>query len=70
MDVLVSADGSVSHERPRLMVLLETTYGAVNYIMYLNQASQMEVSQRVKPLFGPLGGTWQTHDEASSLNEG
>lgn len=69
MDLLVSADDSVSHGRPRLTAPPESTYGAVNYTMHLNQASQMEVSPWVTPLFELLGRTWQTQDEASCFNE-
>lgn len=48
----------------------KSTYGAVNYSMHLNQASQMEISSRVTPLFELLGKTWQAQDEASRFNEG
>lgn len=66
VDLLVSADDSVSQERPRLMAPPESTYGAKNYAVHLNQASQMEASPRVTPLFELQGGTWQMQDEAAN----
>lgn len=58
MDLLLGADDSVSHGRTRLLAPSESTYGAVNYTMHLNRASQMEISP-FTPLFELLGGTWQ-----------